>query len=195
MWIAAIQRERVELKDGTIDDRDAICRSIIAEAVKGQLEIATSTLSLVEVCKIETDAVDGDRDLLFDFFRHQWVLMVALDTQVGHIGRALMGAGHLGLKPNDATHLASALVAGATEFQTFDGRLLDLDGKIAKPEGGTLAIRRPTMQGQIGLFDTGVYAPTPAAPLPSFISALPRSSSSPADDTAPPLSLPPPSDA
>ena len=39
----------------------------------------------------------------------------------------------LGLKPPDATHIATALVSpGIVEMHTFDGRLLDLDGLLDK---------------------------------------------------------------
>ncbi len=153
MWIAALQRERVELVDGGHEDRDALCRGVIADAVSGRVEIATSTLSLVEVCKVDASARD-DRDLLFDFFRHSWVLMVSVDTEVGQIARSLMMGRHRGLKPADATHIASAIVAEATELQTFDGRLLALDSVIQRPNGATLPIRRPRfVNGQMPLFD------------------------------------------
>lgn len=165
MWIAAITREQYVMPDGTIDDRDVLCRSVLDEAMAGRVEISTSTLSLVEVCKPAADG-DAESDALFDFFRHSWILMVSVDTNVGQIGRALMRAGHRPkLKPADATHLASAIVAEATEFQTFDEPLLKLDGKIDLPSGGKLAIKRPSLSGSLPLFiaDPGALAGRPRA--------------------------------
>jgi hypothetical protein len=50
-WIALIQREKIPKADGTIEDRDMMCRTVIEAAKKGGLEILTSALSLAEVCK------------------------------------------------------------------------------------------------------------------------------------------------
>ena len=161
MWIAAIQREQYQLEDGSIEDRDLLCRSVIAAAIGRQFEITCSALALVEVCKAPSEDADpGDQAIIFDFFRHSWVTMVAVNTEVGEIGRALMMHGYPGLKPADATHIASALVAEATEFQTFDRRLLALDGMIAMKTGGTLAIRKPKLRGQISLFEGGGAIPS-----------------------------------
>lgn len=82
--------------------------------------------------------------------------------------------GYPGLKLADATHIASALVAEAAEFQTFDRRLLALDGMIAMKTGGTLAIRKPKLRGQISLFEGGGAIPS-APPRPT----LPVSASAP----------------
>ncbi len=174
MWIAAIQRERYQLEDGSIEDRDMLCRSVIAAAIGRQFEITCSALALVEVCKAPSEDADpGDQAVIFDFFRHSWVMMVAVNTEVGEIGRALMMHGYPGLKPADATHIASALVAEASELQTFDRRLLALDGMIAKKTGGTLPIRKPKLSGQIPLFEGGNDVPIePARPtLPASVSA------------------------
>jgi PIN domain len=52
-----------------------------------------------------------------------------------------VAAGNKGIKTPDAIHLATAILYRATEFHTFDERLLDLSGnvgghglKICKPE-------------------------------------------------------------
>lgn len=162
MWIAVIQRERGAYDATGYEEREMLCRAVIAEAVEGRVEITTSALSLVEVCKIDA-AAEEERDLLFDFFRHPWVMMVNVDTEVGQLGRALMMAGYAGLKPADATHVASAIVAGAAELQTFDGRLLALNGVIQRPDGGMLSICRPSAPGkQMPLFDTLVKTAPPA---------------------------------
>jgi hypothetical protein len=63
-----------------------------------------------------------------------------------------MLAGHSGLKPPDAIHLATACVANADELHTFDDRLLALDGAIDRSDGTRLVIKKPAV-------------PAPPAPL------------------------------
>lgn len=151
VWIAMIQRERPTLRNGQVENRDAMCREVLALAQGGSVEIVTSALCLAEVCRDRPAGAD-EPDLLFDFYRHSWVLMVAMDTGVGRLARTLMMGDYPGLKPPDAIHIATAIYAQATELQTFDDGLLALDGVIPCPDGGTLLIRKPTSGSrQIGL--------------------------------------------
>lgn len=141
-WIAMIIQEQATTKDGGAEDRARLCNHVIGLAAAKQAEIATSGLCLAEVCKHdEVKQVDGDT--LTDFFRNEYILVVAVDRHVGTLARELMQAGHSGLKPPDAVHLATAIVADVQEFHTFDDKLLKLDGKLAKLGGGTLKICKP----------------------------------------------------
>lgn len=141
-WIATIIQEQATLKGGGTEDRARLCNHAIDLASRRQLEIATSGLSLAEVCK--DDKVKGeDRDTLADFFRNEYILIVPVDRFVGTLGRELMQSGHEGLKPPDAVHLATAIIAEASEFHTFDDKLLRLDGKIGRTDGGLLRICKP----------------------------------------------------
>jgi len=54
-----------------------------------------------------------------------------------------MRAGHAGLKPQDAAHLATAAMANVAELHTFDERLLALDRQIDKLDGSKLRICKP----------------------------------------------------
>ena len=87
-----------------------------------------------------------------DYFDNDYILLVSVDKRVADYARGLMLAGHARLKPADAVHLATACIASAEEFQTFDGDLLALDGKVDKPDGRRLAIKKPSV-------------PAPPAPL------------------------------
>lgn len=141
-WIATIIQETVPTKGGGIEDRGRLCNHVIELARKRTVEIATSGLSLAEVCK--DDAVKGeDADVLSDFFRNDYILIVPVDRYVGTLARQLMQAGHPGLKPPDAVHLATAVVSQASEFHTFDRALLKLDQKIRMMSGGLLKICKP----------------------------------------------------
>jgi predicted nucleic acid-binding protein len=152
-WIALIIDEKVRDTTGTvIEDRGRMCRQVVAAAEKGVVEIATSALNLVEVCKSREVASGRDNATLRDFFEHDFVLLVSLERVVGDEARRLMLAGHAGLKPPDATHLATAIVARAAELHTFDTKLLKLDSRITGLDGTPLKICKPAV-------------PAPPAPL------------------------------
>ena len=156
-WIAFIQQEKVSLRDGGFEDRGAMCRRVIVAAEKKAVELVTSSLSLVEVCK-SRDVLAGNEDQrLRDFFDQDYILLVSLDRRVGDLARQFMLAGHPGLKPPDATHLATAAVVGVEEFHTFDDGLLKLDGKFDTVAGLPLKICKPT---------------SPAAPTPLLDDAV-----------------------
>ncbi len=141
-WIAMIIQEQSPLKDGGAEDRAKLCNHVIGLAAKKQLEIVTSGLALAEVCKHEeVKAVDGDD--LSDFFRNDYILVVATDRNVGTLARKLMQSGYAGLKPPDAVHLATAIVADVKELHTFDRKLLNLDGRLKMAGGGVLKICKP----------------------------------------------------
>jgi predicted nucleic acid-binding protein len=142
-WIALIQKEKIRDASGTItEDRETLCKAVIRAAEAGKIEIATSTLSLVEVCKNPTIRSTGD-DEITAYFEHDYVLVVALDRFVGERARQLMQGRYAGLKPPDAVHLATAAVSNAEELHTYDDDLLALDGVIDKPDGTKLRIRKP----------------------------------------------------
>jgi predicted nucleic acid-binding protein len=139
-WIALIQDERVLLSSGAYEARGTMCRAVIESAKKGGVEILTSTLNLVEVCK--STKVTADK--IAAFFETDYVLLVNLDRAVGERARDLMNAGFSSLKPPDAVHLATAAISPDVEqFHTFDDRLLRLDGLIDKSNGAKLKICKP----------------------------------------------------
>jgi predicted nucleic acid-binding protein len=152
-WIAHIQRERIFGPDGktVIEDRGAMCRPVLDAAERGVIEIVVSAIALVEVlARNRTSGVDDQR--VRDFFDNDYILLVNVDKHLGDFARRLMLAGHPGLKPLDAIHLATACIANVDEFHTFDDRLLALDGVIDKSDGARLVIRKPAV-------------PAPPAPL------------------------------
>jgi len=151
-WIAYIQQEKIRQssRQAAVEDRGAMCRHVLETAEKGTIEIVVSALCLVEVlARNRTSGVDDQ--VVRDFFDNDYILLVNLDKQVGDFARHLMLAGYAGLKPLDAVHLATACVANADEFHTFDDGLLALDGRIDKANGTRLPVRKPAV---------------PAAPLP-----------------------------
>lgn len=144
-----IQREKI-LVNGVLENREMICRAVIAQVELGKIEIVTSFLSYAEVCR------DRDRnsteDKIAAYFEHDYILPTPVDRQVGEVARRLMMSNLSGLKPPDAIHIASACVANVREMHTFDDKLLRLNEKIARKDGILLKIVKPN-------------APLPPAPL------------------------------
>jgi predicted nucleic acid-binding protein len=141
-WIALIKKEKIQNPDGSIEDRYALCRSVLDVAEKGDIEIAISGLCLVEVCKSD-EVTAAPLDRVAAYFEHEYILLVPVDSVVGVNARKLMFDAHAGLKPPDATHLATAIVSNADELHTFDGKLLALDGQLTKLDGTALKICKP----------------------------------------------------
>ena len=154
-WIALIQRETIAVGGS---DRDTLCRAVIAEAKKNKIEILTSTLSLVEVCKAPAIRATGD-DLIGPFFENDYILLMNLDRLVGEHARQLMTSRYAGLKPPDAVHVASAILGLASELRTFDDKLLKLDGRIARVDGGQLRICVPDVGGTLPPLLSGMQKP------------------------------------
>lgn len=151
-WIAFIQKEKVELPSGQVEDRESMRRSVLIAAKAGKVEIATSTLSLAEVYKDPTSASEA-ASRFHEFLKLEYVLLVTLDRAVGEKARELMQGGYSGLKPPDAIHIATAIVANAREMQTFDRKLLDLDGLLAMADGSKLKICKPDPEDSLPLFE------------------------------------------
>lgn len=152
-WIAHIQGERILGPDGktVVEERGAMCRPVLDAAERGVIEIVVSTIALVEVlARNRTSSIDDQR--VRDFFDNDYILLVNVDKHLGDFARRLMLAGHGGLKPPDAIHVATACIANVREFHTFDDRLLALDGVIDRLDGTRLVIKKPAV-------------PAPPAPL------------------------------
>lgn len=119
---------------------------MLEAAEKGIIKIIVSALCLVEVlARNRTNGIDDQN--VRDFFDNDYILLVNLDKQVADLARRLMLAGHAGLKPPDAVHLATACVANVDEFHTFDQMLLVLDRQIDKTDGMRLLIGKPAVPG------------------------------------------------
>jgi len=150
-WIAYINEERETPKsDGTVENRYAMCRSVLERAQNGQVEIVTSAFTLAEVCKSDK-AKNENLGKLPSFLDHEFVLVVQLDKNIGVKAQQIQLSGLSGIKPPDAVHLASAQLANATEFHSFDDRILRKDGQINAESGHAIKCCKP---GEGGLTNT-----------------------------------------
>jgi predicted nucleic acid-binding protein len=119
-----------------------MCRPVLDAAERGVIEIVVSAITLVEVlARNRAGGIDDQK--VRDFFDNDCILLVNVDKQLGDFARRLMVAGHPGLKPLDAIHLATACIANVDEFHTFDDRLLALDGVIDRLDSTRLLIKKP----------------------------------------------------
>lgn len=166
VWIAMIAKEKIPDKNGVvIEDRETMCKTVINAAKAGKVEIVTSALSLVEVCKkpnVKSESVDR----IAAFFEHDFVLLANLDRFAGERGRELMLAGYSKLKPPDAAHIATAAITNVDEMHTFDDRLLDLHGLIDKANGEKLKICKPDVGPALPLFPPAAPEQPPGAKEP-----------------------------
>lgn len=65
------------------------------------------------------------------FFQHEWIVVRDIDRAVAERARELVWDHGVGAK--DALHVATALDASVEQFDTFDGDLIALSGKIGNP--------------------------------------------------------------
>ena len=128
-----------------------MCRPVLQAAEKGTVEIVVSSIALVEViCKNKDASIDDQK--VRDYFDNDYILLVSADKDVCDLARRLILAGHAGLRPADAIHVATACISNADELHTFDGKLLDLNSRTDRKDGTHLRIRKPRL-------------PAPPAPL------------------------------
>jgi predicted nucleic acid-binding protein len=148
-WDSVTFNYRIAERPENID----ILRHITDRAERNELEIVTSAFTLCEVAKVEPATgnipPEAQERLISDFFKNSYIVLVAMDRRVAEVTRRIVRS-HSGMKPADATHIASAILAGASVLHTYDKGLLKLDGRI---ESG-LRIEEPRWKdGQPPLVD------------------------------------------
>ncbi len=141
-WIAYIQREMPGPGKSFTEPRFDLCRATLKRAEDGQIEIVTSAFTLSEVCR-SAEIKASPASNLTAFFEQRYILLVNVDRVVGFKAQALQLSGISGLKPQDATHLASALIADVPVLHTFDGKLLAMDERLETVGGRRLRILHP----------------------------------------------------
>jgi predicted nucleic acid-binding protein len=100
-------------------ERIEILSEYIAEAQKGKLCLVTSAFTLAEVVKVGRALPEEDERIIRDFFENPYILIQQLDRAVAEIARGIVRS-HSHIKPPDAVHIASAVVAEAPTLLTYD---------------------------------------------------------------------------
>lgn len=140
-WIALIQQE-----EGRFDSLKYVTEQ--AKDAKS-VELWTSMFTLAEVYK---RPCDGEQKSLLpvhdgtfeDYILQDFVTRVQVDFDVGRLARTLLRQYPTIGKPQDAIHVATALLYNIDELHTFDrANLTALSGKIARKDGKMLTIGAP----------------------------------------------------
>lgn len=104
--------------------------------------------------------MNHDSELLVsEFFQRPYVKTYNYDVVVAREARRLIRTYKPGLKPNDAIHMATALLYEIPILETIDDKLLHLSGKEGNPR---LIIRKPKYEGAVPFPD---IIPIPPSPL------------------------------
>lgn len=133
-------------------DKITECASVIKAAQAGEVRIVTSALTFIEVVKLEKGQPKLPRESeekIRSFFKHEWIYIYDVNRKVGELARELLWK-YERLRPQDATHVASAVLAKADVLDTFDDGLIKLSNQIGNPP---LKIQRPFVPRQLELLE------------------------------------------
>lgn len=124
-------------------DKVDSCKLVIEAAERGQLTIVTSSLTLAEVVKVrhQTPLDPVLREKVRGFFLNDYIVVRQLDRFLAEQARDLWW--DHGVDPKDGVHVATALAAGITQFDTFDAKLIARSGLLGNPP---LTIGRPHIE-------------------------------------------------
>lgn len=146
VWIGHINKE---------PDKFPRTSYVLRQAANEKVQIVTSAFTLAEVlkrkCDAETDQVgiaEAEDDTFADLLVEPFVTVVNADWEAGATARDLYRKHRVhGLKkPQDALHLATAVLENVDEMHTFDGcDLLKLKGRVKRADGMVLSIVLPPM--------------------------------------------------
>ncbi len=139
-WIALIKRE---------PGRFELCRHVFDLAQRQEIELWTSAFTLAEVykrkCDVKTDGIASEQDVQFEeFIMQDCVIIAQVDVDVGTAARRLLRTYPQIGKPQDAIHVATAIINNLDELHTFDRTdLLELNGVLDRLDGVKLKVCPP----------------------------------------------------
>jgi predicted nucleic acid-binding protein len=133
-----------------------LCQSVLNAAMRGEVVIWTSSLTLAEVYKFKCDGPKSlaiEHDQLFeDYIASDFVIEVQVDHEIAVMSRRLCRSHAPLKKPNDGIHLASAVVNNIDEFHSFDqDDLLVLAGNVNRADGSILKMCKPYLMPETPL--------------------------------------------
>jgi len=123
---------------------------IIDAINNNEIEIITSAWTFCEVLYYKKNELTQEQaDELQSFFRNDFIIPANVDRDVAELARNLFFQ-HEKLSNKDAIHIATAVKHHVLIFDTFDGDLINLNGKIGNPP---LKIAKPNIPHQADLFE------------------------------------------
>jgi predicted nucleic acid-binding protein len=127
-----------------------LCAGTIERARGGEVLIVSSTLTLAEVLWMKGGPrVPAEKAAkVRAFFRHSYIRLWTVTRSVAEDAQDLVWSHSI--KPKDAIHVATALVAKCPTLETFDDQLLAKSSTVGSPP---LVIRKPVppKQGRLHL--------------------------------------------
>ena len=110
------------------------CETVLDAAESGTIEIVTSALTLTEVIKRKGDKPipKESEEKIREFFENPWIVVREVDRFIAEDARKLIWT-HSGLSSPDSIHLATALSLKLSHLDTFDDKLIALNGKLGNP--------------------------------------------------------------
>ncbi len=153
-WDSSVFIHRIQRTAEYIQELEQITEAAEADEV----QIITSAFTLAEVIRgpDSEKLPDTQERLIVDLFENDYIVPRPVDRFVGTKAREI--ARYHNLKPVDAVHVATAILAGVSVMHTTDGDLLKKTGKIGTPP---LRIEKPRWTGQ------GLLVMPPASRTPS----------------------------
>jgi predicted nucleic acid-binding protein len=126
-------------------DKIAQCKGATDSAEKGNLVIATSAITLIEVVKLNKQLRLEARSekTIRDFFSNPYIYIHNVDREVGIAARDLIWKHNLAQR--DAIHVATAIKLSLSKMHTFDIQLHGLSNKYGDPK---LQICKPDIEYQ-----------------------------------------------
>jgi len=112
------------------EESSEACKSIIEAATRGDLEIATSCVTLPEVTKKRSTGLvkpANDEATITGIFQNPVIIYVSVDPRVGILAQQVIW--DFGKQTRDSIHIASAIAADADVLYTVDRGLLDISEK------------------------------------------------------------------
>lgn len=156
-WLALINREPARLPD--VD-------AIYSHARRGNLELWTSTLSIVEANRLTSEVgrpkpiPSASLATIDRVLSQPFVKPISLDIEVAKLARKLVRETPRLGKKADAIHLAAAIKWNIPTFHTYDNDdLLHLNGKITCSDGSPMLICEPVDPFSGGLFGNASQPP------------------------------------
>jgi len=128
-WDSVVFIDLIEETPG----RHETLKAISDSAERAEARIVTSALTLAEVSKLNNLRLlpEWAEKKILEFFENDYITVRDVSRPVCEMARPII-RGH-GLKPPDAIHVATALMAKAQVLHTYDGDLLGKNGLITNP--------------------------------------------------------------
>jgi predicted nucleic acid-binding protein len=122
----------------------SVCDLILKQAEHGEIELRVSVIAQAEVAYLPGYSDVDSENIVLEFFSRNYITTVNYDILVSREARRLIRKYKPGFKPQDAIHMATAVLWHIPVLETIDTDLLKLSGKEGSPP---LIIRKPKYEG------------------------------------------------